>query len=582
MNPETTKQSIRTALGQEPADLIITNGTLVNVFTAELIPGSAVAIKGERIAAIGNIKEGSYGPETTSIDAQGAFLLPGFVETHAHIANVFRLHDFVRLALPRGTTTVVTEVTEFGNSLGAAGVRWFLEETRQQPMNILVTAPCFSPPYPSMETTHPFSTDEYAELFAHPRIVGIGEAYWPRIIDPDTKTLELLSLAGKHNLPLQGHAAGARREKLNAFIAAGISSDHEPITAEEALERLRLGLYVMIREGSIREDLEGVAPIKDMIKDFRRLSISTDGVTTSRLLHQGHLDVLARKAVDLGFEPLTVVQMLTINAAAAFGFRDLGAIAPHFRADLQIVSNLKDFSPHTVIAGGRIVAKEGQLLAPITPYRYPEAAYQSLQLSPLTAKDFSYPAPGKEVCVRAIRPDRHNMVTHEEIIKLPVEDGNIRTIPEESILKYVIINRYGKQRLSRGFLAGTGISRGAMASTLNWEAYQPTVFGASEAEMALAFNRLLEIKGGIVIVEGLTILAELPLPIGGICSDLPLEEINRREEAIESALESIGSKLDNHFFHYQTLSFTGLPFLRLTDKGLYDVRSRKSLPMIIE
>ncbi|HDJ29320.1 MAG TPA: adenine deaminase [Proteobacteria bacterium] len=582
MNPETIKQSIRTALGQEPADLIITNSTLVNVFTAELISGSDVAIKGERIAAVGNIKTGAYGPATTLIDAKGAFLLPGFVETHTHIANVFRLHDFVRLALPRGTTTVVTEVTEFGSSMGAPGVKWFLEEARQQPMNILVTAPCFSPPYPEMETTHPFSIDEYAELFAHSRIVGIGEAYWPRIIDPNAKTLELLSLAWEHNLPLQGHSAGARREKLNAFVAAGISSCHEPITADEALERLRLGLYVMIREGSIRQDLAGVAPIKDMISDFRQLSIATDGVTTSRLLHQGHLDVLARKAVTLGFEPLTVVQMLTINAAAAFGFRDLGAIAPHFRADLQIVPNLRDFSPHTVIAGGQIVAEQGQLLPPPSPYQYPEAAYQSLRLSPLTAADFNYPVQGNEVNIRAIRPDQHSMVTHEEIIKLPVENGNIRTIPEESILKYVIINRYGEQRLNRGFLAGTGIYRGAFASTLNWEAYQPTVFGASEAEMSLAFNRLLEIKGGIVIVNGEKILAELPLPIGGICADLPLEEINQREEKIESALETLGSKLDNPFFHYQTLSFTGLPFLRLTDKGLYDVRTGKQLPMIVE
>jgi adenine deaminase len=338
----------------------------------------------------------------------------------------------------------------------------------------------------------------------------------------------------------------------------------------------------MIREGSIRQDLAGVAPIKDMISDFRQLSLATDGVTTSRLLHQGHLDVLARKAVTLGFEPLTVVQMLTINAATAFGFRDLGAIAPHFRADLQIVPNLKDFSPRTVIAGGQIVAEHAQLLSTPSPYQYPEAAYQSLRLSPLTAANFKYPTQGNEISIRAIRPDQHSMVTHEEIIKVPVENGNIMAIPEESILKYVVINRYGEQRLSRSFLAGTGICRGAVASTLNWEAYQPTVFGASEAEMSLAFNRLLEIKGGIVIVLGLKILAELPLPIGGICADLPLEEINRREKKIESALETLGSKLDNPFFHYQTLSFTGLPFLRLTDKGLYDVRTGKQLPMTVE
>ena len=583
MNPDAIRQSIRTALGKEPADLIITNGTLVNVFTAELIPGTDVAVKGGRFAAVGNIPAAARGSETRVIDADGAFLLPGFVETHTHIANVFRLHDFVRLVLPRGTTTVVTEVTELGSSLGLAGVQAFLAEARRQPMNIKVTAPCFSPPHPEMETVHPFTLAEYETLFSDPDIVGVGEAYWPRIInDPDPKTLELLSLAWRHHLPLQGHGAGARREKLSAFAAAGIASDHEPITAAEALERLRLGLFVMIREGSIRQDLEEVAAVKDMINDFRRLSISTDGVTSSRLLNLGHLDVLGRKAVDLGFDPVTTVQMLTINAAAAFGFRDLGAVAPHFRADLQIVDRLEEFSPRTVIAGGRVAAEQGKLVTAAGEYRYPSFVYHSLALEPLAADSFIYPAAGSEVTVRAVRPDHRTMVTHEEIIRLPVENGNIRAVPEQSILKYVVVNRHGRQRLSRGFLTGTGIRRGAVASTLNWEAYQPTVYGAGEEEMSAAFNRLLEIRGGIVVVDGGKVLAELPLPIGGVCADLPMEEINRREKDIEAALEHLGSELDNPFFHYQTLSFTGLPFLRLTDKGLYDVRTGDSLPLIIE
>ncbi|MBN2332532.1 MAG: adenine deaminase [Deltaproteobacteria bacterium] len=582
MRPEAISQAVHTALGHEPADLIITNGTLVNVFTAEVIPRTAVAIRGERFVAVGELCAAVRGEQTRVIDADGAYLLPGFVETHTHIANVFRLHDFVRLVLPRGTTTVVTEVTELGNSLGAAGVSWFLEEAGRQPMNILATAPCFSPPFPELETVHPFSLAEYAKLFADQRVVGIGEAYWPRIIDPDERTLALLSLAWQHNLPVQGHSAGARREKLQAFAAAGISSCHEPITAEEALERLRLGLYLMIREGSIRQDLEGVAPIREMINDFRQVSISTDGVTTSRLLTEGHLDVIARKAVALGFSPVTVVQMLTINAAAAFGLRDLGAIAPHFRADLQIVPDLATFSPSLVVAGGRIVAEKGSLQVSLEPYIYPEAAYHSLPLAPVTADTFHYPSTGSEARVRAIRPEIGSMVTHEERVTLPVIDGNIVPDPQHSILKYAIVNRHGRQTISIGFLAGTGIRRGAVASTLNWEAYQPTVYGASEAEMATAFNRLLELQGGIVVVEGQTILAELPLPIGGIYADLPLEEINTREEAIENALKSLGSELDNPFFHYQTLSFTGLPFLRLTDKGLYDVRSRKTLPVILD
>jgi adenine deaminase len=485
--------------------------------------------------------------------------------------------------VPGGTTTVVTEVTELGNSLGTGGVRWFLDEAAAlDVMSIFATAPCFSPPYPELESFCRSTVEEFAALLEHPRIVGIGEAYWPRIIDPDDDTMALIARARIMGKPVQGHSAGARGLKLQAFTAAGIASCHEPISAEEAMERLRLGLQVMIREGSIRRDLEGVAPICHLLDDFRRVSLATDGVTASLLLHEGHLDRLAVKAVGLGFDPVTAVRMLTINAAEAFNLHDRGAIAPARRADIQIVPSLDNFLPSHVITGGRLAAANGTLTRPVRTWTYPAAARQSLLLKPFTADDFRYDGgTGRQITVRAVRPEIGSMVTHEEIVTLPVQDGNILPDGEGSILKYAVINRYGEPHLGRGFLAGTGIRRGAVASTLNWEAYQPTAYGATEAEMATALNRLIALGGGIVIVAGARILAELPLPIGGVLSDLAIEEIEAREQHIVAALTELGSELDNPFFHYQTLSFTGLPFIRLTDRGLFDVRRRQEVPLVV-
>ena len=580
-----TKKLIATALGREAADLAIINANLVNVFTAEIQPQSTITVSNGKIAGIGKPPPGALGPDTTIIDAENDFVLPGYIETHTHIANVFRLHDFCAAVLPHGTTTVISEATELGNSLGSKGLNWLFEEAADLPMDIKFTAPCFSPPYPNFENCYPISLTEYEKLFQSDEIVGIGEAYWPDILEADDHTLELLALAQRYNKPVQGHSAGAKEHQLNAFAAAGIASCHEPIDPRQALDRLRLGLHLMIREGSIRRDLAGVAPVKELTRESRRMTISTDGVTPSWLLNEGHLDALGQKAVALGFDPLTVVQMLTLNAAEAFQLQDVGALVPGRRADILIVPKLEQFTPRMVLCRGKICVNNGILQDAdnYKPYSYPQAAYNSLSLPQVTTATFHYPTTKhNHVKVRAIKPEIGSMVTHEVTPTLKVEGGNIIADPLQDIIKYVVFDRYGSNRIARGFLAGTGIQHGAWASTLNWECYQPTVIGADDEEMATAFNRLLEIKGGIVVVDKGRVLAELPLPIGGIKTDLGLREILAREEQIVEALTSLGSKLDNPFFHYQTLAFTGLPFLRLTDKGLFDVRKRSLVPLEVD
>ncbi len=582
---KTTKKLIATALGQQAADRAIINARLVNVFTSEILPQSTITISDGKIASIGKPAPGALGPKTKIIDAGNDFVLPGYIETHTHIANVFRLHDFCASVLPHGTTTVISEATELGNSLGYKGLSWLLEEAAGLPMEISFTAPCFSPPYPDFESSYPISLDEYEKLLQLEQIAGIGEAYWPDILKADDRTLELLALAKHFNKPVQGHSAGAKEAQLNAFVAAGIASCHEPINPEQALERLRLGLHLMIREGSIRRDLAGVAPVKDLTRENRRMTISTDGVTPSWLLNQGHLDSLGEKAVKLGFDPLTVVQMLTLNAAEAFGRQDIGALTPGRRADILIVPELEKFTPRLVFCRGEISVDNGRLshAESYVPYKYPPAAYNSLGLEPVSGKTFLYPTTKNDlVKVRAIKPEIGSMVTHAVTATLKVEKGNIAADSDQDIIKYVVFDRYGSKRCGHGFLAGTGIREGAWASTLNWECYQPTVIGCNEVEMAAAFNHLLKMGGGIVVVNKGMVLAELPLPIGGIMGDLNLQEILKREEEIVAALTLIGSKLDNPFFHYQTLAFTGLPFLRLTDKGLFDIRKKSLVPLEIE
>ena len=582
---ETTKKLIATALGRQAADLAIINANLVNVFTAEIQPQSTVTVSSGKIAGIGTPPPGALGSGTIIIDAKGNFVLPGYIETHTHIAYVFRLHDFCAAVLPHGTTTVFSETAEIGNSLGHQGLSWLLEEAASLPLNLNFTAPCFSPPYPDFESTYPISLSEYEELFQHEKIAGIGEAYWPDILAADERTLELLALARHYNKPVQGHSAGAKEHQLNAFAAAGVSSCHEPINSQQALDRLRLGLHLMIREGSIRRDLAGVAPVQKMTRERRRMTISTDGVTPSWLLSQGHLDSLGQKAVALGFDPITVVQMLTLNAAEAFQRQDVGALAPGRWADILIVPELEKFTPSMVLCRGEVRAEQGELkdTSNHIPYRFPPAAYNSIPLQPVTSSTFLYPTAKRDrVRVRAIKPEIGSMVTREVTPTLKIEQGNIIADPVQDVIKYVVFDRYGSNRIARGFLAGTGIQHGAWASTLNWECYQPTVIGCNEKEMAIAFNRLLEIKGGVVVIDEGRILAELPLPIGGVMADLGLREILTCEEEIIKALTALGSKLDNPFSHYQNLSFTGLPFLRLTDKGLFDVRKRTLVPLEIE
>ncbi len=560
------KTVIKAALGQEAADIVIRNGKIVNVDTLEILKGYSILIKNGLFAYVGReIPDGSIGSDTLEVNAEGSYITPGLIESHTHISYYFKINEFVKYALASGTTTVITETSELGNALGKKGVDNFLNQIKFMPMKLFITTPCFAPLLADLETSRSINEDEIISLFSNPRVLGLGEAYWPKVVYPDERTEKLFEAAERCNIKLQGHSAGARGNKLDAYFASGISSCHEPIAPDEVMERLRMGIHVILREGSNRHDLKAVTPIKDKISDFRLLSASTDGINAQDLI-KGHMSSILSRMIKLGWDPLIAIQMLTLNAASVFDLDDkLGSIAPGKVADLCIVDDIAEFRPKTVISNGKIAAQDGKSTVNIKTGDYPESFYHSVKLKKLKKSDFKFKA-GKTA--DAIILEKEFVTTLKHV--------DCRDVPDD-FLFYAVFDRYGNNNSAFSYLIGTGITTGAFATTLNWDCFQLAVFGKQIEDMAAAANRVIEMQGGIAVVNSGVVIADIPLPIGGIISDLSIVQLAEKEKAAEGALISIGCKIKNPLVRFQTLSFSGLPFVKLTDKGLIDVKNRKPL-----
>ncbi|HKZ50134.1 MAG TPA: amidohydrolase family protein, partial [Dehalococcoidia bacterium] len=433
MNGEELLTLMRVAQGREPADLVVRNGRILNVYTGEIHEGWALAAKGERIAYLGPQEAAPVGPATQVIDAEGQVAIPGLVESHTHLIARCSIEEFLRYAVPGGTTTIVTEVIEMGSVLGLKGIMAPIEAMSNQPIKIYFTAPPLVGLAPFMEKTRP-SLEEYRRLLARPDVVGTGEAYWGSVVlREDREVLDLLAAAREAGKVVEGHSAGARNQKLIAYGAAGASSCHEPINAQEVMERLRLGIHVQMREGWIRQDLEAIAPIWGQIADTHRLSLATDAVEPSDLLRHGYLEKNLQKAIDLGLDPVKAVQMCTVNPAEHFRLdQDLGALAPGRYADLILLPDLKTIRARLVVSNGRVVAVDGRMV--VEPRRpiYPPELYHTVMLPrPLSAQDFLVPAPSpsnRSAEVRAIEMVT-DLVTQETQVELPIVEGYLSPQP---------------------------------------------------------------------------------------------------------------------------------------------------------
>ena len=579
---EDTKALMQVAKGNMGADLALINARVLNVYTGELLENYSVCIWNKWIAYVGGNPDGSIQENTRVLDMDGKTLIPGLIDGHTHLAWLSTPEAFLKHAAISGTTTIITETLEPYPVAGLDGVIDFLESLRDQPIKIFATAP---PMVSTSKAATGISMADLNKLLERDDIVGLGESYWQAVLQEPDRYLPLIAGAQQSGKTAEGHSAGAGEKKLMSYLVTGISSCHEPITSQEALERLRLGLYVMVREGSIRRDLEAISKINDTGIDLRRLILVSDGIEPGDLLENGYMEWIVQKAIDLGFDPIAAIQMATINAAEHFKLDHLiGGIGPGRYADLLVVPDEKTIEPVCVISNGKIIAENGKLLKPVKPHRFSHMSRHSIRLSrKIAPEDFNIQIPGDraEVTIRAIDMVT-DLVTREHIITLPCRDGKVRIDPGDDILQIAAVDRtFSPGKTFTGFIHGFGLKAGALACSAAWDTSDIIVVGTNTADMALAVNRIHHLQGGAVLCKNGSVIEELPLPIFGIMSDLPLEEIDRKINAISEHAHRLGVPFPDPLLSLITLTGAAIPFLRICEEGLVNLKDGKIVDLFV-
>ncbi len=559
------------ARGDEPADVVLRGGKVLSVFTGELVPGD-VAISGEYVAGVGD------GYEASDIaDVSGLILLPGLVDGHMHIESTkLMVDEFARAALPWGTTTVVLDPHEIANVFGLDGVRSILRSADQVPLDYFVMASSCVPASPFESSAATVTADDIARFLAEePNAIGLAEMMdFPSVVGgADDAIAKIEAAAGRQ---IDGHAPGLSGRALNAYLAAGVRSDHECTTFEEALEKRRLGMWIMIREGSAAKNLEALVPLVRRFGPTNCL-LCTDDLEPDHLLEQGHVNDLVRKAVACGVAPADAVVMATLNAARYHRLYEHGAVAPGYLADVIAVPDLASFRPARVWKRGRLVAEDGRAL-PVPKVNAPDWMRGSVRVRQLSGGDFAIVANGP---VRVIGVEAGQIVTKALQDEPGRRNGVAAADPERDLAKMAVVERHKKTgRIGLGFVRGFGLRRGALASTHAHDAHNVVVVGVDDDDMAAAANRLREIGGGQVAVADGRVVGEVACPIGGLISDRPVEEVASSVHAIGvTAREQLGATLPSPFMAMSFMALSVVPELKLTDRGLIDVDRFEIVPL---
>jgi adenine deaminase len=581
MDKKTIKTLLGVVKGTIPPDTIITNGKIVNVFTNSIDEDRAVIIKDGYIASVEvNTLASSY-KATRTIDARGLYLCPGFIDAHTHVDGIYPFAEFVPYSIRGGTTTVVTETSATGCAAGMKGIRALMNSMKGYPVRAFFLAPPLTPPFPKMESSLGLNHKEFSSMLKGKDVVGIGEAYWTRVVDGDKQVLNQAASALALNKRLDGHAAGARGKRLVEYMLTGITSCHESITIDELMEKLRLGIYIMIREGSIRQELPKLSQLKDLNVDTRRIILVSDFFDAVMLTEDGYLDFIGRKAIQHGFSPIEAIKMMTINPADYYGLRYLGAIAPLRYADMLFLSDLEKITIEKVMAGGEIVFESGKFTHKIRPHSYPEALKKTIQAAKFCEEDFKIKAHKDKTVIRVIEIVNPT-ITKEVHVKAMTKDTFLEKDLNNDIIPIAMINKRKTRHLGKGFIKGTGIKNGAVATTLTWDTGNILTIGSSEKDMASAVNRLIDIQGGIVIVRNGSVIFEFRMELFGIMPLMTMEKISGKIKELELKLKEIGADLEKPFLNIQTIPFTGLPFLRITDNGLADIKQKKLVSLFVK
>lgn len=585
-----SRRLVGVAMGREPADRVIRGGQWVCVQSGEIIPNTDIAISGEHIAYVGSDAGHTIGPDTEIIEAQGRYLVPGLLDGHMHVeSGMVNVTEFVRAVLPRGTTGMFVDPHEIANVLGLEGVRLMADEAAIQPIHVWVQVPSCVPSASELETAGAeIGPDEVAEALTWPRIIGLGEMMnFPGVASGDEKMHAEMAETWVAGKVIGGHYASLDLGlPFHAYAASGPQDDHEGTRLEDAVARARQGMKVMMRYGSGWLDVaEQVKAVTELGLDSRHFMLVADDIHSGTLVYDGHIDRAIRHAISQGLEPLTAIQMATLNTAEHFGVdREVGQIAPGRYADILLVDNLEEMSIQAVIARGQLAAWEGKLTLDLPSMTYPEHVKRTIHLKrPLKADDFILNHNAKGVVTANVIGIIENQAPTQYLrFQLPVNDGQIRSDLEQDVIKVALIERHKGTGIVRvGMVHGFGFSEPcAVASTVVHDSHQMIVVGTNEDDMAAAANRLAEVGGGQVVVSRGKVLAMVELPIGGLMSDDRADIVAGKAQSVLDAFHKCGCSLSNPNMQLSLLGLVVIPELRISDLGLVDVNQMKIIPVI--
>ena len=571
------------AMGDRKADLVLKDCSLVNVYTREIIPKTHVAVLGDRISYVGPDASHTVGTKTAVIDLQEKFLSPGFADPHTHIDQFFLPSELAKKSLLCGTTSLFSDPIDIVSVCGFRGLKEFVKMASGLPIRIFNVTPGGLPVDRKFSHGRALSVSEEKSAVKLDGVVGLGEVFsWTKVTGRDPQTMRKLANMLRSGCIINGHTAGASDKKLNAYVSSGILSCHEPIDYDQVSDRLRLGMSVMMREGSIRRDLKNIIPrILSSGQYTDRLMFCSDGVDPADITRYGHMDHCVREAVSLGMDAVDAIAMASKNCFDYYNMgMDLGGIAPGKLADMLVFDNLKAIIPRKVFVGGRLVASNGSIVSPVRRIKIPKWMKSTVRVQRLSEKDFAVRGQGDAATANMIDMETE-IITKLGTAELAVVDGNVTASAAKDVWKVAAFDRiYGSGKRAVGFLKNFGADIGAFASTWSFHENDLVVIGSSDSDMAFAANHLAKSQGGMVVVRDGKVISFLALPVGGIMSEGPFEKVLKGFEGLTASLVDSGCVFARPHLVPLFLPFLALPSVRILHSGIVDVKKRSFIPPV--
>jgi len=564
---------IKVARGEEKADLLLKKGKIINVFSGEIYT-SDVAIYKDTIVGLGE----GYSA-VNEIDISGCYLSPGFMDGHIHLeSSMVKISEFARTVVPIGTTSVIIDPHEIANVLGLEGIRYMLESSKYNPLNIFMMLPSCVPASSLGTSGANLSVNDLFPLLDEKWVLGLGEMMnFPGVLNQIPEVLDKIVVSSKKCI--DGHAPNLSGKDLCAYISAQIRSDHECTTVEEAKGKLRLGMYIMLREGSVTRNLIDLLPLINP-DNSRRCFFCCDDRHPKDLIEEGHINYIIKTSIKKGIDPVTAIRMATLNTAEYFRLRNLGAIAPGYVADLVVFDNFRDFNILKVFNNGKLVAESGELLE-LSPKPLEVSIRGSINIKWLYPEDFSIPVKGNKCRVIKITPGQ--IITEENIEVPKIEDGFVVSDTKRDILKISVVERHhASEKVSVGLVKGIGLKKGALGSSVAHDSHNIIIVGTNDKDMLNVGAAISKMGGGLAISVDEKIVDSLPLPIAGLMSDRPLLEVKENLDSIYKTAKNLGVTVDNPFMSIAFLSLEVAPHLKITNKGLVDVNNSKIVDLFLD